>query len=164
MQRSTHEGMGEAGQEGRLEEAPFGEPEEHVLELAAEELVPEKVVREVGELRITKVVRTEMRELRVPVRREEVRIERVSVEQGAERVEGEGAGLRAFEEGTLVIPLYEERVEVTRHPHVWQEVRVHKDVVEEVRPVHGAVRREVARVEERGEVSHEEGPTEGLHS
>jgi uncharacterized protein (TIGR02271 family) len=156
-------GQGEKPRERRLPLAPLGDPQEHVLELAQEELVPETVVREVGQLRITKVVRTEMKEIRVPVRREELRIERVAVEEGAAPGEGAGPLPRVFEEGTLVIPLYEEHVEVSKRPRVWQEVRVHKDVVEELRPVHGAVRREVARVEEQGEVLRE-GPPEGLHA
>jgi uncharacterized protein (TIGR02271 family) len=145
----------------------FGAPQEFVVELAHEEAHPYTVIRDVGQLRIHKVVRTEVRHFSIPVRREELVVERVPVEDGAHAQALEGApvpgGVGPFEEATFVIPLREERVEFTRSTHVWQEVRVEKTAHEELRSVRTTVRRETAEVEERGEVLHD-GPVDGLHS
>jgi uncharacterized protein (TIGR02271 family) len=126
---------------------PLGESRELVLELAAEELVPEKVVREVGQLRITKVVRTEEREVRVTVRREELLVERLAPEAAGTAADQAPIAWPLFEQGSLLIPLYEERVEVTKQPYVWQEVRVSKVVEEALQEVRATVRRETAQVE-----------------
>jgi stress response protein YsnF len=157
----------------------FGRPQDIIVELAAEEAIPRTVVRPSGSLRIHKVVRTEMKEFRIPVRREELHIERVSVDRvsvdgaaapraaGAPAAGGEASleSLRdgtVFEESTVVIPLHEERVEFTRTAHVWQEVHVHKAAQEELTQVRTEVRREVAEVKESGQVAHD-GPLDGLH-
>ena len=160
----------------------FGRPQDIVVELAAEEAIPRTVVREAGALRIRKVVHTEMKEFRIPVRREELHVERVPSDR---RVSGPGsgsgsddapgaasptasgalAGLGAgapFSEGTLVIPLHEERVEFTKSAYVWQEVHLRKEALEELTQVRTQVRREVAEVSESGKVSHD-GPLDGLH-
>jgi stress response protein YsnF len=150
----------------------FGHPQDIVVELAAEEAIPRTLVRPAGALRVRKVVRTEMREFRIPVRREELHFERVA----ADRVAGEsaapastsGAGLEAlragapFQEQEVVIALREERVEFTKTAHVWQEVHLHKEALEELTHVSTQVRREVAEVSESGQVAHE-GPLDGLH-
>lgn len=126
---------------------PLGEPRELVLELAAEQLIPEKVVHEAGRLRITKVVRTEERELRVTVRREELLVERLAPEAPSAASEQAPVAWPLFEQGSLLIPLYEERVEVTKEPYIWQEVRVSKVVEEALQQVRASVRRETAQVE-----------------
>ncbi|MBF5041767.1 DUF2382 domain-containing protein [Aggregicoccus sp. 17bor-14] len=155
----------------------FGKPQDIIVELAAEEALPRTVVRPSGSLRIHKVVRTEMKEFRIPVRREELHIERVAVDRAAdERSAAAAPGARAesaaslqglrdgtvFEEATVVIPLHEERVEFTKTAHVWQEVHVHKAAAEELTQVRTELRREVAEVSESGQVSHD-GPLDGLH-
>jgi uncharacterized protein (TIGR02271 family) len=140
-----------------------GESEDIVIDLATEELVAQKRVREVGQVRITKVVRTEVKHFSVAVRREELHIERLEVAPEEAREAGSGAALGPFEEGTLVIPLYEEQVEVHTRPRVWQEVRVSKRVEEVPREVRGTVRREEARVEEAGDVARD-GPVDGFHA
>ncbi|HLL03888.1 MAG TPA: YsnF/AvaK domain-containing protein [Myxococcaceae bacterium] len=145
----------------------FGAPQEIVVELAHEEAHPRTVIQEVGQLRIHKVVRTEMRHFSIPVRREELVVERVPVtdEAHAQSLQGAQApgGVGAFEEATFVIPLREERVEFTKSTHIWQEVRLEKVAREELKSVKTTVRRETAEVEERGEVLHE-GPVNGMHS
>jgi uncharacterized protein (TIGR02271 family) len=145
----------------------FGEPQELVMELAHEEAHPQTAVREVGQLRIHKVVRTEVRHFSIPVRREELVVERIPVTDEAQAQAVEAApvpgGAAPFEEVSFVIPLREERVEFTKSTHVWQEVRVSKTAQEELRALRTTVRRETAEVEERGEVLHE-GPVDGLHS
>ena len=149
-------------------------PQDIVVELAAEEAIPRTVVREAGALRIRKVVRTETKEFRIPVRREELHVERVPADrlERAASATSEPAGapdaLQAlgasapFAEGTVVIPLREERVEFTKTAHVWQEVHLHKEALEELTHVSTQVRREVAEVSESGKVAHD-GPLDGLH-
>ncbi|MCP3139519.1 YsnF/AvaK domain-containing protein [Pyxidicoccus xibeiensis] len=148
----------------------FGQTQDIVIPLAHEEAVPRTLVHEVGQLRVHKVVRTEVKHFSIPVRREELVVERVpagGTEDSARARAADSrpgpAGFGPFEEATLVIPLLEERVEFTKTAHVWQEVAVAKSTVEELRQVHTTVRRETAEVEERGEVLHE-GPVDGLHS
>jgi uncharacterized protein (TIGR02271 family) len=145
----------------------FGEPQEVVVELAHEEAIPHTVIREQGQFRIRKVVRTEVRHFEVPVRREELVVERLPVEAGPlTRQEGEPElleGARPFEEASFVITLREEQVEFTKTAKVWQEVRVSRATRLEERQVRTTVRRELADVEERGEVLHD-GPVDGLHS
>ncbi|HZI12227.1 MAG TPA: YsnF/AvaK domain-containing protein [Myxococcus sp.] len=147
----------------------FGEAQDIVIPLAHEEASAHTVVHEVGQLRIHKVVRTEVKHFSIPVRREELVVERVPVEDvdGSRARTADGlpvpGGVEAFEEATFVIPLREERVEFTKQPFVWQEVTISKSTVEELRQVHTTVRRETAQVEERGEVLHD-GPVDGLHS
>jgi uncharacterized protein (TIGR02271 family) len=137
----------------------FGAPQEIVVELAHEQAHPRTAVREVGQLRIHKVVRTEVQHFSIPVRREELVVERIPVTDEAHGRALEGTsvpgGAAPFEEVSFVIPLREERVEFTKSTHVWQEVRVSKQALEELRAVRTTVRRETAEVEERGEVRHE---------
>ncbi|MFP2962533.1 YsnF/AvaK domain-containing protein [Myxococcus sp. 1LA] len=164
---------GEAGRPESVLSAEFATPGELVVPLAHEEAHPHVVVRESGQVRIHKVVRTEVRHFSVPVRREELVVERVS-ERSVEAeppLPPEAAaaarpvleGLVPFEAGTFVIPLREERVEVSKTVHVWQEVAVSRYTDEVLRQVHATVRKETAEVEERGEVLHD-GPVDGLHS
>lgn len=149
----------------------FGEPQEVVVELAHEEAIPHTVIREQGQFRIRKVVRTEVRHFEVPVRREELVVERLPVEAGPlagpqARREGEPELLGdgpSFQEASFVITLREEQVEFTKTAKVWQEVRVSRTTRLEERQVRTTVRRELADVEERGEVAHD-GPADGLHS
>ncbi len=145
----------------------FGEPQEVVVELAHEEAIPHTVIREQGQFRIRMVGRTVGRHFEVPVRREELVVERLPVEAGPlTRQEGEPElleGARPFEEASFVITLREEQVEFTKTAKVWQEVRVSRTTQLEERQVRTTVRRELADVEERGVVAHD-GPVDGLHS
>ncbi|WP_426755264.1 YsnF/AvaK domain-containing protein [Myxococcus sp. Y35] len=164
-------GHAEGGGTESVLAADFATPSELVIPLAREEAHPRVVVHETGQVRIHKVVRTEVRHFTVPVRREELVVERVSEQVVA--AEGPRAtsaparpvleGLVPFEAGTFVIPLHEERVELTKTVHVWQEVAVSRYTAEALQKVHATVRKETAEVEERGEVLHD-GPVDGLHS
>lgn len=166
MSSEVREGKEELTADGESQER-LGAPREVVVELAHEEAHPQTVVHELGQVRIRKVVRTEVRQFSVPVRREELVVERLSETEAAQAQSLEGApvpgGGEPFEEVTFVIPLKEERVEITKSTHVWEEVRVSKKVLEESRTLSATLRRETAEVEEQGEVLHE-GPVDGLHS
>ncbi|XXF77373.1 DUF2382 domain-containing protein [Myxococcaceae bacterium GXIMD 01537] len=148
-----------------LEGARVEQEEEVVVPLAREEAVPTTVAREVERVRLRKVVRTEMKHFDIPVRREELVVERVPVgpetpvDAGPVR---EGAA-PVFEGESFIIPLYEEQVEFTKVAREWEEVEVSRDAQVEAREVRTRLRRERADVEERGEVPHG-GPPEGPHA
>jgi uncharacterized protein (TIGR02271 family) len=117
--------------------------------LVEEELVPEKRAREVGAVRIHKRVVTEHRRITVPVRREEVYVERVPASpQG----DDEGPDVPPFEERTFSIPVFEEEIEVVKHPRIREEVRVTKVLREVERVAEGDVRRSEVAVEREGDV------------
>ncbi len=124
------------------------------LPLAEEELQPRRSVVQVGEVVVRKVVITEMRTLEVPVRREEIVVERAVLneplaapagnrfaQQTTESDETETAALNADEE-VIRIPILEEMVTVEKHPVVREEVRVLKRRIQDVVQVSETVRRE----------------------
>jgi uncharacterized protein (TIGR02271 family) len=110
------------------------------VQRSEEELVAGTREREAGALRIRKRVRTERERLEVPIRREEVHVERVPVSR--EVSEG-GIG-----EEEIVIPVTEEEVVVSKRPVVKEEVRIRKDVVEGTEVVEEDVRREEIDIED----------------
>lgn len=118
-----------------------GESDQQRLTLSEEELEARKRVTEAGEVRVTKEVVTEHRQIDVPVMREEVHVERVPA-SASSRPEGE-----AFGEQTIRVPVREEEIEVTKRPRVREEVRISKTARQEERRVEGDVRREEARIE-----------------
>ena len=104
------------------------------VQRSEEELVAGTREREAGSMKIRKRVRTDREKLEVPVRREEVHIERVPVSE-------ETAGAEIGEE-EIVVPVTETEVVVSKRPVVKEEIRVHKDVVEGTEVVEEDVRRE----------------------
>jgi uncharacterized protein (TIGR02271 family) len=122
------------------EEAPAGspgEPEEAGVMIASEERLHvelERVPR--TRVRLQKVVITEQRTLRVPVRREEYRLIREPITDGAP-VPGGTVGPDEQE-----IVLYEERVVVTTEVVPVERIRLVKEEVVDSREISGSVRRE----------------------
>ena len=143
--------------------APSPGDEGRRLELVEEELRARTASVETGALRIRKRVVTEMHTIQVPVRREEVIIERRPLTRhaadqpedpaGALLAHPEAAEVRDLQPGeTLRIPVIEEEVVVQTRPVVVEEVVVGKRLVEEARRVEGSLRREEARVQTRGDL------------
>ena len=118
---------------GRPESEPAAEDEIRV-QRSEEELRVGTREREAGSMRIRKRVRIERERLDVPVRREEVHIERVPVSE-------ETTGAEIGEE-EIVVPVTETEVVVSKRPVVKEEIRIHKDVVEGTEVVEEDVRRE----------------------
>lgn len=116
--------------------------EETRIPLREEELEAEKTRRE-GEVRLHKVVHTEMKHLSVPVQKEEVVIERVPADEASAHESGAGA----FREDETRIPIMEEEVEISKRPVVKEEIRARKQTQTEQRDVSGEVRKEDIRVE-----------------
>jgi uncharacterized protein (TIGR02271 family) len=115
------------------------------VQLREEELVPHKQTVQTGEVGIRKEVVTEQKTLDVPVKREEVIVERRPVARHpSDRPITEGEDIR--------VPVREERVTVDKKPVVREEVRIGKRSVEETKHVADTVRREVAKVDTEGDV------------
>ena len=118
--------------------------------LAREEAVPRIRARDVGAVRVRKVVRTELKQRTVEVRREELVVERVPVQPGASAHSSASTPGR-FEEIEQVIPLWREDVEVVKRPVVYEEVHLKKAVERRTWTEQVPLRQEVARVEEEGD-------------
>jgi uncharacterized protein (TIGR02271 family) len=99
--------------------------------------------REAGTLNVRKRVRTDRETLEVPTRREEVSVERVSLNS-----ETSGAEIGDDE---ISVPLTEEEVVVEKRPVAKEEIRIRKDVVEDTEVVEEDVRREEVVVEDQTE-------------
>jgi uncharacterized protein (TIGR02271 family) len=118
------------------------EEDEVRVRRAEEELVAGTREREVGAVRVRKRVLTEQRRMEVPIRREEVTVERVPVE-------GEASEARIGEDDDeVVIPLTEEEVVVEKRPVAKEEVRIRKEVVEDTEVVEEDVRREEVDIDD----------------
>ena len=118
----------------------LAEEDEVRVRRVEEELVARTREREVGAVRVRKRVVTEHRRMEVPIRREEVVVERVPVE-------GEASEARIGDD-EVVIPLTEEEVVVEKRPVVKEEIRIRKDVVEDTEVVEEDVRREEVDVDD----------------
>lgn len=130
------------------------------LSLAEEELYPKTTVVQVGEVVVRKTVVTEMRTFEVPVRREEIVVERSVLNQPlaapagnrfeapvtTEAGEMPSTGMGADDE-LIRIPILEEQVTVEKHPVVREELRILKRRVQEVVRISEEVRREEPVVE-----------------
>ena len=118
--------------------------EELRIPLMDEEIAIEKVARAAGHVRIHKEVRLEERHVAVPVRREEVVIERLP---GGEAT-GSPIGANAFREQTVDVPVSEEEIRVTKRPVVREELRVRRVSHEEQRDAAATLRHEEVEIED----------------
>jgi len=96
--------------------------------------------REAGSMRIRKRVRTDRERIEVPVKHEEVSVERVPVSGEATEAQ--------IGEDEVEVPVTEEEVVVDKRAVAKEEVRVRKDVVEGTEVVEEDVRREEVDVED----------------
>ena len=121
------------------------------IEVKEERLHAEKRPVETGEVTVRKEVHTETKTIEVPVKREEVVIERTAVHGRA------ATGVIApgdIAEGEVIrIPVSEEQVHLTKEAVVTEEVKVGKRVVQDTETVSGQVRKEEVKVEQVGDVA-----------
>jgi uncharacterized protein (TIGR02271 family) len=120
----------------------FGRGQERTIMLAEEELAVGRRQVQAGEVTVRKVVDTEHVFQRVPVRREEVIIERRPVDDT--RV-AEGAEIREQE---IRIPIIDEELVVEKRMVPKEEVVIRKEAVEETETVEADVRKERALVDD----------------
>ncbi|MGI8866154.1 MAG: DUF2382 domain-containing protein [Rubrobacteraceae bacterium] len=96
--------------------------------------------REAGKMKVRKRVRTDRERIEVPVKHEEVSVERVPLD-------GEASDAQIGEE-EVDVPVTEEEVVVDKKAVAKEEVRIRKDVVEDTEVVEEDVRREEVDVED----------------
>jgi uncharacterized protein (TIGR02271 family) len=121
------------------------------LEAREEEVRVRKRPVQTGEAEVYKEVHTEHRTVDVPVRKEELVIERHSV--GRHPASGPvGSNER------VRVPLSEEQVEVEKTPVVTEQVSVGKRTTEEDERVDATVRKEKIKVDKRGRRDAPPGP------
>ena len=124
---------------------------ERTLEAREEELRIAKRPVQTGEAQIYKEVRTEHRTVDVPVKKEELVIERHSVaRQPASGPVGEGERVR--------IPLSEEQVEVRKEPVVTERVSVGKRTIGGDERVDAALKKENIKVDKSGRTERRPNP------
>ena len=121
------------------------------LTRAEEELAIGKRQVQAGEVTVRKTVETEHVSERVPVRREEVTVERRPVEAA-------DAGSVEIGEDRIVVPVTEEEVIVEKRPVVKEEVVLRTHTVEDTEDVEADLRRERVEVDERGRARRDERP------
>jgi uncharacterized protein (TIGR02271 family) len=138
-------------------ETTVHDQEQERLRLHEEELRARTQPVQTGEVTVSKEVVTEHQQIDVPVKREEVVIERHPVEGRP----GQGE-LRPGEE--IRVPVHEERVTVEKQPVAYEEVSIGKRTTQETEHVTGEVRREEARIEHDGDVPVHGTGTTGLRS
>ena len=89
-----------------------------------------------GTVRIAKRVVTEDQVLEVPVTEEEIRVERRIVERQGD------AGVEAYEQIIIEVPLFRDRLDVQKRTRVSDEIIVTKDVSQRIERLRDTVRRE----------------------
>jgi len=138
---------------GRLSASPLDEykdqykgrfTEETKVPIVEEELNAEKIQKQVGEVKVRKIVHTELRHFTVPVTREEVSITRVPASAQAESLP---PGEASFQETTINVPVMEEEVKITKRPVVKEEIRISKERTTEEKVVEGEIRKEDVSIE-----------------
>lgn len=128
------------------------EQEGTTIPLSEEQMRVGKREVEAGGVRLRKIVRTEVVNQPVELKREEVVIERVPA-SGAQT----GAGARAFEQEDVFIPLRREEAVVQKEARVREEVQVRKGSTTERQNVSEQVRKEDVEIEKEGEARFETG-------
>jgi uncharacterized protein (TIGR02271 family) len=117
-------------------------PAGRTMQVKEEELRATKEPVKAGEVKVRKEVRTEHKQIAVPVEREEVVVERRPARGSAA-----SGDIKAEE---IRIPTKEEKVRVTKQPVVKEEVSVEKRKVHDTKTVSGDLRKEDVVVETDG--------------
>ena len=106
-----------------------------------EDLDVQKVERDAGEVVVNKRVVEETKTIEVPVRREEVHIERRPVTDGYATSSDATTG-EAFTEDSIRVPVMAEEVEVRKVVRPVEEIEITKSQTQDTRQVEDTVRRE----------------------
>ncbi|PLT28767.1 YsnF/AvaK domain-containing protein [Peribacillus deserti] len=119
--------------------------EERTLRLREEQLDVSKREVQTGEVEVNKEVYEERETVDVPVKHEEVYVERRPVNE-------EGASFDSTIDGneTIKVPIVEEQIEVTKKPVVTDEIVIGKRTVEETKQVSETVKKEDATLDTTG--------------
>ncbi|AEB30734.1 putative stress response protein [Carnobacterium sp. 17-4] len=117
------------------------------IQLKEERLDVDTTEVQTGEVTINKTVDEETKTVDVPVKHEEVTIERHPVTDSTPVEES-----LELDEKTIVIPVTEEQIDVTKRSVVTDEVTINKDTKEDVKEVTDTVRKENLDVQTHGDV------------
>jgi len=128
-----------------VQDGPLPATESTRVRTHEEELEGRAVPRQTGEVVVTKDVVEETRTIEVPVRREEVHVERQAVSDAT-------ANPTAFQAASeaVRVPVMEEQVEVRKVVRPVEDVVISKEVVDDTQAVSGTVRREEVHVTDDG--------------
>jgi uncharacterized protein (TIGR02271 family) len=107
-----------------------------------EELDVQKVDRQAGEVTVTKSVVEDTKTVEVPVRREEVHVERRPASGEATSSDD------AFSGESIRVPVMEEDVEIRKVPRAVEEIEITKSATEDTRRVEETVRREEVDIDD----------------
>jgi uncharacterized protein (TIGR02271 family) len=143
----------------RLEEEldqPAAENNELRIGLMEEEAFVEKSTMDAGQVRIHKNVVTEHREITVPLRHEEVYVEHIPAGQAR-------AATHVFEDEHYTIQLHEEQFKIAKRPVLKEEVRIHRESLEEQRTMAASLRHEELDLEDASQGT-DRLHAEGLHT
>jgi uncharacterized protein (TIGR02271 family) len=135
-------GFGQA--RAATQETPqVGETFEQTVELLEEELVGEKEMRDVGEIRVRTVIEEVPGRLELEAAREEIHVEHVPVgEAVSERVEP------WEEDGALIVPVYEEQLVVRKRLVLKEHLRIRRVAVTETELFEDRLQRERLIIED----------------
>jgi len=137
----------EATRTGMTRETPVSgtRRDEATMQLSEEQLKVGKREVEAGGVRLRKIIRTEVVNQPVELRREEIVIERVPAGQAGT------TGRAGFQEQEVYIPLRREEAVVEKQVRVREEVRARKESQTDTQQVTDRVRREDVEIERTGE-------------
>jgi uncharacterized protein (TIGR02271 family) len=144
------------GPVGSSAEERGGLEEDLRVQRSEEELRAGVREREAGQVNVKKSVRTEREVVRVPKRREEVDIERVSVE--GEAREASTATEADIGEDEVVVQVFEEEVVVSKKIVLKEEIRIRKRVVQDEETVEVDLRKEEVEVDDQSARGRPQGP------
>lgn len=123
------------------------ESEDQKLRLRKEELDVSKNRVDIGKVEFGKEIIEEQQTLNIPVIREEVVIERKSINEPSDKPIGED------EDEHFSLSVSEEKVEVGKHTVVTGEITAHKREIEENREIKETIRREEACINKDGDAN-----------
>jgi uncharacterized protein (TIGR02271 family) len=118
-----------------------------VVPVHEEDLIATKTTRQAGDVKVSKHVVEEDRELDVPITEERVKVTRRTVDRVAD------TGDTTFTEDTFEVPVRTEDVNVDKVTRVAGEIEIEKEKVQTNKRVSGTVRKEVVDVDEAGDVT-----------
>jgi len=119
------------------------------IPVAEEQLEVNKHQEQVGEVQVRKHVVTEQQSVSVPIKREQVVVERVPASGATATPAAQQAELR---DRDVTVPVMEEEIEIHKRPVIKEEVRVRKNSYEEQRAASAETRHEEVEVESTGDV------------
>lgn len=128
------------------EMADYTTKEEKTMPLREEQLKVDKEDVQTGEVELGKEVKTEQRDMDIPVRHDEIYVERRPVDENT----ADASPVNDSE--TVRVPIVEEKLEVTKKPVVTDEVVIGKRTVEENEHISETVKKEEPRMNKEGKV------------